>query len=81
MTKLFALGDKELWKLINYQHGMAGGVYRIIAARDGTRIPVNRFLGVDNDGVLYIGKATCFLDRVSDLKKSISPDYDGTAHI
>jgi hypothetical protein len=81
MENLLLLGDKGLWKLINDQHGAAGGVYKIIAARDGMRIPVNRFLGVDSEGVLYIGKATSFLDRVIDLKKSISPDYNGTAHI
>jgi hypothetical protein len=81
MENLLLLGDKELWKLISDQHGRTGGVYKIIAARDGLRIPVNRFLGTDNEGVLYIGKATSFLDRVIDLKKSISVDYHSTAHI
>jgi hypothetical protein len=78
---LFLFSDKDFWKLINERHSAKGGVYKIIAVRDGQRIPINRFLGIDNSGVLYIGKATSFIDRVVDLKKSISPDYNGTAHI
>lgn len=78
---LILFRDDDLWKLIHERHSIKGGVYKIIAVRDGKRIPVNRFLGTDNDGVLYIGKATSFIKRVIDLKKSISPDYNGTAHI
>ena len=78
---LLLFSDPDFWKLINEQHSVKGGVYKIIAVRDGQRIPINRFLGTDNKGVLYIGKATSFIDRVIDLKKSISPDYNGTAHI
>ena len=78
---LLSISDSEFWKLINDRHSANGGVYKIIAVRDGLRIPVNWFLGTDSDGVLYSGKATSFIDRVINLKKSISPDYNGTGHI
>jgi hypothetical protein len=81
LQDLLLFSDKDFWKFINDRHAVKGGVYKIIAIRDGQRIPVNRFLGTDNEGVLYIGKATSFIDRVIDLKKSIAPDYNGTAHI
>lgn len=75
------ISDNELWNNINKDFSNRGGVYKIIAVRNGQQQPVNRFLGTDNNGILYIGKATSFIDRVIDLKKSISPDYNGTAHI
>ena len=73
--------DKNFWNNITQRHQNNGGVYKIIAFQNGQRQPVNRFLGIDNDGILYIGKATSFADRVIVLKKSISPDYSGTSHI
>jgi len=81
MDNLVRLADPDLWNSINRQHQATGGVYKIIAIRNGLRQPINRFLGIDKNGVLYIGKATSFIDRVIDLKKSISPDYNGKAHI
>ncbi|MBK7432284.1 MAG: hypothetical protein IPI62_15560 [Bacteroidetes bacterium] len=78
---LLQLADKELWNKINLQHQTKGGVYKIIAFQNGQRIPIHRFLGSDETGVLYIGKATSYLERVIHLKTSISPDYSGSAHI
>ncbi len=78
---LLLLSDKNFGQLINERYVAKGGVYKIIAVRDGQRVPVNRFLGTDNEGILYIGKATSFIDRVIDLKKSIAPDYRGAGHI
>lgn len=78
---LLSLSDKDLWRLMNEVHAEKGGAYKIIAFRDGRRIPIRRFLDIDNDGVLYIGKANSFIDRVIELKKSISPEYKGSAHI
>lgn len=72
---------EHFWNLIHDRHGNKGGVYKIIAVRDGAPIPVNRFLGTDEEGVLYIGKATSFVQRVIHLKQSIAPNYNGTAHI
>lgn len=81
IQNLLLFNDSNFWQLINDRHEQKGGVYKIIAVRDGQRVPVNRFLGTDNEGVLYIGKATSFIDRVISLKKSIAPDYNGTGHI
>jgi hypothetical protein len=78
---LLKINSQDFWEHINNQHQQNGGVYKIIAVRNGERVPVNRFLGTDVNGVLYIGKATSFIDRVIELKKSIAPDYNGTGHI
>lgn len=78
---LFQISDKNLWSLIHDKYENKGGVYKIIAVQDGQKITVNRFLDADKDGVLYIGKATSFIVRVIQLKKSIAPDYNGTGHI
>jgi hypothetical protein len=78
---LIHLADSGFWNTINDQHQITGGIYKIIAIQNGQRIPVNRFLGTDNSGILYIGKATSFVDRVINLKKSISPDHKGSSHI
>jgi hypothetical protein len=37
-------------------------------------------LGCDKEGILYIGKASSFLDRVIGLKKSLSPEYISSEH-
>jgi hypothetical protein len=79
--ELIKFSDKSFWEQIKNRHGENGGVYKIIAVINGQRQPINRFLGADNLGVLYIGKATSFIDRVINLKKSISPEYNGTSHI
>ncbi|MCB9312495.1 MAG: hypothetical protein H6568_06985 [Lewinellaceae bacterium] len=71
--------DDRLWDIANAEFGESGGVYIIIGINDGKPIPVNRLLGVDVQGILYIGKANSFLDRVINLKKSVSPKYKGTS--
>ncbi len=81
MDNLLRFTDTNFWDSINERHQSKGGVYKIVAVRNGRRQLVNRFLGTDNRGVLDIGKATSFIDRVIDLKKSISTDYNGRAHI
>jgi hypothetical protein len=72
--------NTDFWNLINERHSTKGGVYRVVAMKDGKPVEVNRFLGTDDEGVLYIGKAISFLDRVADLKKSISPTHKGQGH-
>ena len=78
---LIYFDNPSFWEIINERCDKKGGAYKIVAVRNGQRIPINRFLDTDNDGVLYIGKATNYLDRVINLKKSISPNYKGTSHI
>ncbi len=81
VDKLLYFEDPDFWTIIKETHFDKGGLYKIVAVRDGVRVPINRFLGTDEEGVLYIGKATSYLDRVINLKKSISPNYKGTSHI
>lgn len=81
MTSEHFLGDDNLWNQINDNHESNGGVYKLIAKENNAIRPINRFLDTDNEGVLYIGKATSFLDRVINFKKSISPKYYGSSHI
>lgn len=78
MNNLYQLCDDELWKKLSDKKG---GVYKIIAVKEGKIVPQHRFLGIDTDGILYIGKATSYIDRVIGLVKSISPKYKGSTHI
>lgn len=78
MDHLYQLSDNELWKKLADQNG---GIYKIIAVKENKIVPVYRFLGIDTDGILYIGKATSYVDRVIGLVKSISPKYKGSSHI
>ncbi|MBI4945509.1 MAG: hypothetical protein HY840_03805 [Bacteroidetes bacterium] len=80
-TNLLQIADEKFWDHIHKRHQDKGGVYKMIAVRNEQRVPINRFLGTDNEGVLYIGKATSYVDRVIELKKSIAADYKGTGHI
>ena len=70
----FKISDKELWNNINSNFGNKGGLYKLICYESGKPKSINRFLSSDNNGVLYIGKATSYLDRVITLKKSL--DYN-----
>lgn len=78
---LLQISDYDLWTKIYNGFQTKGGVYKIISVQNGKRTQINRFLGSDPDGVLYIGKATSFIDRVINLKKSISPEFGGSSHI
>ena len=51
MNNLYQLCDDELWKKLSDKKG---GVYKIIAVKDGKIVPQHRFLGIDTDGILYI---------------------------
>lgn len=81
--KKFIISSKNMWHEINDQFNNGGGVYILKCLRSAdslTPVPINRLLGSDKDGTLYIGKANCFTDRVAELKKSISPDYSSGSH-
>lgn len=77
---LIPLSSGDCWDRVNAAHGTNGGVYKVIAVKSGKRIPINRLLGTDQDGVLYIGKADSFLKRVIDLRKALSPVHKSSAH-
>jgi len=75
IDSLFLNSDEKFWHQIDEEHSKREGVYKLVAAKDGKRIAVQRWLGNDEEGILYIGRATSFLNRVINLKKSIAPDY------
>jgi hypothetical protein len=76
------ISDTELWNDIsNSSIGIGGGIYKIFSQDNNIRKPIERLLDKDIDGILYIGSATSYLDRVINLKKSILPDYNGQSHI
>lgn len=77
---VISLADTNLWDKINQQFTNKGGIYKIIAIKDNVPVAINRLLGADNNGILYIGKATSFLDRVIELKKSTDPNYISSNH-
>jgi len=76
----FKISDSELWYKINDKFSNKGGVYKVIATRKGDPISITRLLESDTEGVLYIGKAISFLDRVINLKKSTDPEYESSSH-
>lgn len=80
-SKTYKLSSKDFWYQIKADFDNKGGVYKLFCLDDNDNIiNVNRLLKTDLNGVLYIGKATCFLDRVICLKKSISPDFSSSSH-
>lgn len=80
-SKKYKLSDKELWNKIESDFSKNGGVYKLSCLDENDRIiGINRIIKTDQNGVLYIGKATSFLDRVINLKKSISPNYNSNSH-
>ena len=83
VDNMIKISSEKMWDYINEKFDQNGGVYILKCSEsinDFSPIKINRFLGNDEDGVLYIGKANCFLDRVANLKKSISPNYKSSSH-
>lgn len=77
----YQISDKKFWDDINAAFNNGGGVYELYCTTSNNKpIPVCRLLKEDKSGVLYIGKADSFLDRVIELKKSISPNYVSGNH-
>ena len=81
--KYYHLYSDELWEQINTDFGVAGGVYKLFYIDSTRNEPkgINRLFGTDKNGVLYIGKADSFLDRVIGLKKTLLPNYLSDNHI
>ena len=78
------ISPKELYSQINSRFGSGGGIYRLHCFADQTHqeiIHICRVCGVDKEGVLYIGKAISYLNRVITFKKALSPDYNSRGHI
>ena len=77
----YRLSDFRLWEKIRRDFGDGGGTYELYCMLPKTEIvPVRRMLKTDTMGTLYIGRATRFLDRVIELKKSIAPADTSSNH-
>lgn len=77
----YRISCERFWHQINKDFGVGGGVYELYCMMPNTEVePVPRMLKVDLQGTLYIGMAASFLDRVVELKKSISPKYKSSGH-
>ncbi|NMY39782.1 hypothetical protein HBN76_00535 [Pseudomonas sp. WS 5013] len=77
------IASSDFWERIESSFGTSGGVYKVAclqAVDSDETIPVQRLLGTDSEGVLYIGMAASFIDRVIDLKKSLSPQHLSRGH-
>jgi len=81
MIKEYRLSSETLWNEINNDFQDKGGAYKLFYQANGQVRPIGRFLDIDNDGILYIGKAICYLDRVIELKKTIDPTMKSASHI
>jgi len=58
------------------------GIYKIIALDiNGLPLVLNRFLGFDNSGTLYIGKAENLCKRLTNMKRAFSPNHISDKHI
>jgi excinuclease UvrABC nuclease subunit len=57
------------------------GVYKIYSLDvEGNPLPLQRVLGADVDGVLYIGKTSNLKNRLRMLWRALNPDYLATGH-
>ncbi len=81
MKKEYRLSDENLWGKIDKDFQNGGGIYKLFYKEDKEIRSIQRFLGVDKEGVLYIGKTNCYLHRVIELKKTIKPDMKSSSHI
>ena len=77
---LLKISDGEFWNNINKEFSNGGGIYKVIATDNEKPIAIQRLLDIDTEGILYIGKATSFLERVIILKTSTDPDYNSSNH-
>ena len=75
------IAESGFWSQIEAEFGNGGGVYFLFCFdADNSIVPISRLLGNDVEGVLYIGMATSFLNRVIELKKSLSPEHISSSH-
>ena len=79
LTKHLQISNSDFWNQIQSDFGEGGGIYKLYC-RNENRIKIERVVKTDKSGILYIGKAKSFLDRVITLKKSLSPNYLSSNH-
>jgi len=84
MHHLFVISSNDFWAEISKTHGQGGGVYKLHCLKttgSDEFKPLPRLLHIDPEGVLYIGKALSYIDRIINLKKSLVPSKQGGEHI
>ncbi len=81
MTKEYQLAMDYLNDSITRDFAEEGGVYELYSKNGGEVVVVNRCIKVDPKGILYIGKAKTFRNRVIGLRKTIDPLYKSESHI
>lgn len=74
--KPISLEEKQFWKNLPE----SGGVYHIRCIKDNKVIKINRVLGTDNLGILYIGKSDNLRERLRMLWRVLNPNLKATAH-
>jgi excinuclease UvrABC nuclease subunit len=77
---MIKIGDKNL--ILNDYLKSKPGVYKLIAFdKKGNIIPINRFIGTDQNGILYIGKSKNLLKRMTKLRRGIINPEEEKGHI
>lgn len=81
MNNCYQISNSKFWNAIQDDFADNGGLYKLYCVDENKKpIKAERILKPDNKGILYIGKATKFLDRVITLKKALSPDHISDNH-
>lgn len=70
------LTEDSFWKNIPE----CGDVYFIYSYNNKSPVKINRVLGVDKEGVLYIGKSENLRERLRMLWRVLNPNLKATAH-
>lgn len=83
MKNRFRILDKDFWKQVDNAVNNRPGIYKLLCLNENGPVPVPRIAGVDNEGILYIGKSENgeLRYRLGSLKKSLDTSYaDRGAH-
>jgi len=81
--KMYLISSENVWEQLQRDHGGKGGAYKLhcLDKSDQNRVePLNRVLGLDNEGILYIGETSKNHFRIGDLIKSLSPHHKSLGH-
>ncbi|UCE04544.1 MAG: hypothetical protein JSW07_13035 [bacterium] len=79
----FFISSVDIYDQIKSDFQESGGIYKLFCLENrtiGKAIAINRLLAIDKAGILYIGSTNCFLNRIIDLKKSLSPEHKTLSH-
>jgi hypothetical protein len=74
---MYQISDVKLWESVNARCGSnLSGCYELfVGDAQSNRLPIQRLLGVDHSGLLYIGASKAIPNRIADLKKGIWAAY------